>query len=195
MKTIELSQEEMASRLARFKDLVPLPVQNDSVIPLNARDIVYARQILSVVGIETSTPVSMGAPIKGAAGMTMAIGVCPPGQGPELHAHRKTYETFTVLQGRFEVTWNDDGGERLVLEKFDTLSVPPGVCRGFRNISDEEGLLQAVITGDAGDMQDIDFARSIGDRLDAISPAVRAEFEKIGFTFTASKEAPEEAQS
>jgi quercetin dioxygenase-like cupin family protein len=189
MKTIELTQEEMAPRLARFKDLVPLPVQHDAVIPLEARDIVYARKILSVVGVDGSTPVSMGAPIRGAGGMTMGIGVCPPGQGPDLHAHRKTWETFTVLQGRFEVRWNDNGDQSLILEKFDTLSVPPGVCRAFRNVSDEEGLLQAVITGDAGDMHDIDFARVIGQRLDDIGPAVRAAFEKVGFTFTASRDA------
>jgi len=36
------------------------------------------------------------------------------------------------------------------------------------------------------DMQDIDFARQIGDRLAAIDPGARASFERAGFTFTAS---------
>jgi quercetin dioxygenase-like cupin family protein len=118
--------------------------------------------------------------------MTMTLAVCPPGQGPELHAHVQTYETFTVLRGRFEVRWNDDGSERLVLEEFDTVSVPPGVCRAFRNIGDGEGVLQVLITGGVHDMRDIDFARQIGDRLAAIDPAARAYFEQAGFTFTAS---------
>jgi quercetin dioxygenase-like cupin family protein len=156
-------------------------------VPLEAKDVIYARKLLSVIGLESgSTPVSSNAPIRGAAGMTMTLAVCPPGQGPELHAHVKTYETFTVLRGRFEVRWNDDGSERLVLEEFDTVSVPPGVCRAFRNIGDGEGVLQVLITGGVHDMQDIDFARQIGDRLAAIDPGARAYFEQAGFTFTAS---------
>jgi len=79
-----------------------------SAVPLAAKDIVYARKLLSVIGVESgATPVSSNAPIVGAAGMAMTLAVCPPGQGPELHAHVKTYETFTVLRGRFEVRWNE----------------------------------------------------------------------------------------
>jgi quercetin dioxygenase-like cupin family protein len=187
MKTIELTQSDMVQRVARYRELKPLPTQTATGVPLEAKDVIYARKLLSVIGLESgSTPVSSNAPIRGAAGMTMTLAVCPPGQGPELHAHVKTYETFTVLRGRFEVRWNDDGSERLVLEEFDTVSVPPGVCRAFRNIGDDEGVLQVLITGGVHDMQDIDFARQIGDRLAAIDPGARAYFEQAGFTFTAS---------
>lgn len=190
MKTIELSQSEMTKRVARFKDLAPLPTQTDGRIPLEARDIVYARKLLSVVGLEdANTPVNMGAAIKGAGGLTITVAVCPPGQGPELHSHRKTFETFTVLRGNFEVRWNDEGGERLILEEFDTISVPPGVCRAFRNIGDRDGILQGVISGGVHDMQDIDFAHQIADQLRAISPTALAAFQEIGFTFTASRDA------
>src|ERR671922_402080 len=101
---------QMHGRIARFKDLQPLPIQNPS-IPEKARDVIYARKLLSVIGLDAkaNTPINAGAPIMGAAGMTMTLAVCPPGQGPGLHSHRKTYETFTVLKGRFEVRWNDDG--------------------------------------------------------------------------------------
>jgi quercetin dioxygenase-like cupin family protein len=187
MKTIELTQRDMAQRVARFRALQPLPTQAEGGVPQEAKDVVYARKLLSVIGLEAgATPVSSGAPIKGAAGMTMTLAVCPPGQGPELHAHVKTYETFTVLRGRFELRWNDHGTERLVLEELDTVSVPPGVCRAFRNIGDAEGILQVLITGGVHDMQDIDFARQIADRLDAIDPGARAYFERAGFSFTAS---------
>lgn len=190
MKTIELTQAEMAQRVSRFRDLKPLPTQAENAVPLAAKDVVYARKLLSVIGLPDSsaTPISSGAPIKGAAGMTMTLAVCPPGQGPELHSHVNTYETFTVLRGRFEVRWNDDGGERLVLEAFDTISVPPGVCRAFRNVGESEGILQVLITGGVHDMQDIDFARHIAAKLESIDPAARAYFEKAGFTFTASKQ-------
>jgi len=187
VKTIQLTRAEMLRRVARFASLAPLPAQTDPGVPLAAKDVMYARKLLSVIGLEEgATPISSSAPIRGAAGMTMTLAVCPPGQGPELHSHVRTYETFTVLRGRFEVRWNDDGAERLELEELDTISVPPGVCRAFRNIGDTEGILQVLITGGVHDMQDIDFARQIAGRLEAISPEALAFFRKAGFTFTAS---------
>ena len=185
MKTIRISKSEMAKRIARYARLEPLPIQQ-SEIPLAARDVVYARKLLSVIGLEDAkTPINAGAPIVGAAGMTMTLAVCPPGQGPGLHAHRRTYETFTVLKGRFEVTWNDDGSEREVLELFDTVSFPPGVCRAFRNIGEGEGILQVIITGGVHDMADIDFSQAAKRRIDSVGRGLSAEFEKAGFTFTA----------
>jgi quercetin dioxygenase-like cupin family protein len=112
--------------------------------------------------------------------MTMTLAVCPPGQGPGLHSHRKTYETFTVMKGRFEVRWNDDGSGSAILELYDTISFPPGVCRSFRNIGDDEGILQVIITGGVHDMSDIDFARHIADKLERIDPKARAYFETPG---------------
>jgi quercetin dioxygenase-like cupin family protein len=186
MKTISLSQVEMQRRIARFKALKPLPIQNAS-IPEKARDVVYARKLLSVIGLETKTPINAEAPITGAAGMTMTLAVCPPGQGPGLHSHRQTYETFTVLKGRFEVTWNDDGSGRAELELYDTVSFPPGVCRAFRNIGGEEGILQVVITGGVHDMTDIDFSENAKKDIEAVHRGLAAEFEKAGFTFTAGR--------
>ena len=191
MKTIRLSQADMELRISRFQDLEPLPIQQDAEIPLAAKDLIYSRKLLSVVGLESAaeTPINVAAPIVGAAGMTMTLAVCPPGQGPSLHAHQQTYETFTVLEGRFEITWNDDGGERAILEQFDTISVPPRVNRAFHNISDEEGVLQVIITGGVHDMNDIGFAPTVGEQLDAIKPGIRRSFEARGITFTAHQNA------
>jgi quercetin dioxygenase-like cupin family protein len=183
MKTITLSKQDMEKRIARFKRLSPLPIQQ-SDIPQAARDVVYSRKLLSVVGLETTTPINAAAPIVGAAGMTMTLAVCPPGQGPSLHSHRQTYETFTVMQGRFEVRWNDDGSGAAILELFDTVSFPPGVCRAFRNVGDEEGILQVIITGGVHDMADIDFSEKAKQEIEAVRPGLAAEFEKAGFTFS-----------
>ena len=73
----------MEHRISRFKDLKPLPIQRPD-IPEKARDVVYARQLLSVIGLDGDerSPINAGAPITGAAGMTMTLAVCPPGQGP-----------------------------------------------------------------------------------------------------------------
>jgi quercetin dioxygenase-like cupin family protein len=186
MKTVRIGKAEMERRISRFRALQPLPIQNEA-IPEKARDVVYARKLLSVIGLDdnANTPISAGAPILGAAGMTMTLAVCPPGQGPGLHAHRQTYETFTVLKGRFEVSWNDDGSESAVLELFDTVSFPPGVCRAFRNVGEGEGILQVVITGGTHDMMDIDFSAKAKHEIDAVRRGLSAEFEKAGFTFTA----------
>ena len=186
MKTIRMTQEEMRKRISRFRELRALPIQNAG-IPEKARDVVYARKLLSVIGLEEKTPINAEAPIIGAAGMTMTLALCPPGQGPGLHSHRRTYETFTVMKGRFEVRWNDDGSERAVLELYDTISFPPGVCRAFRNIGDTEGMLQVVITGGVHDMTDIDFSANAKDEIEAVRSGLAAEFEKVGFTFTAGR--------
>jgi quercetin dioxygenase-like cupin family protein len=187
MRTISISQQDMQKRIARYHELKPLAIQR-SDIPLAARDVVYSRKLLSVIGLtDAQTPINAEAPIRGAAGMTMTLAVCPPGQGPGLHAHRQTYETFTVLKGRFEVSWNDDGAERAVLELFDTVSFPPGVCRAFRNIDAEEGILQVIITGGVHDMTDIDFAEDAKRKIEAVRSGLAREFEKVGFTFTAGK--------
>ena len=189
MKTISISAPDMETRTSRYANLKPLPLSESLNMSQEAKDVIYARKILSVIGLgeDVVSPVNEGAPIQGAGGMTMAIGVCPPGTGPSLHAHQQTYETFTVLKGRFEITWNDDGGERIELDLFDTVSVPPGVCRAFRNISNEEGVLQVVITGGVHDMTDIDFPETIGQQLDKFGGDVRWQFEELGFTFTAGK--------
>ena len=176
----------MKGRISRFTDLKPLPIQM-SDIPQEARDVVYSRKLLSVIGLEEKTPINAGAPIIGAAGMTMTLAVCPPGQGPGLHNHVQTYETFTVLKGRFEVSWNAEGSERVVLEQFDTISIPPGVCRAFRNVGAEEGILQVIITGGVHDMSDIAFTEKAKKDIEAVRPGLAAEFEKAGFTFNAGR--------
>jgi hypothetical protein len=74
MKTMRISAEQMKKRIARFRELKPLPIQN-AAIPEKARDVVYARKLLSVIGLEEKTPINVGAPIIGAAGMTMTLAV------------------------------------------------------------------------------------------------------------------------
>jgi hypothetical protein len=85
------------------------------------------------------------------------------------------------------VRWNDDGSERAVLELYDTISFPPGVCRAFRNIAADEAILQVVITGGVHDMNDIDFAEDAKRAIEAVHAGLAREFERVGFSFTAGK--------
>tara|TARA_Y100000589_G_C26908989_1_gene529481 strand:+ start:117 stop:698 length:582 start_codon:yes stop_codon:yes gene_type:complete len=188
MKTKHISSEEMGKRVSKFKTLKPLSIQQDTNIPIEGRDVVYARQLLSVIGLdpkEGNTPINSGAPIIGAGGITMTHAKCPPGQGPGLHNHINTYETFTVLEGQFEVSWNDDGSAAIILEKFDTISVPPGVCRSFKNSGKTDGLLQVIISGGVHDMNDIAFTPAAADKINSVEPGLVDKFKQVGFKFNA----------
>ena len=189
MKTVQMTKEEVKQRTARFDKLQAMSTLKDNpLVPEAARDIFLARKIMPIVLEQTQNAFGSVAAIYGAAGLTMNISVCPPGQGPGLHAHHKTFETFFVLEGKFEFSVNDDGAEKVILNQWDTLSVPPGVCRGFRNIDSKDSTLMTVITGGVHDRNDISLPPSIGAAIDAHGPGVLDEVKKIGLTFDAGVE-------
>jgi len=64
----------------------------------------------------------------GAAGMTMTLAVCPPGQDRDCMRIGRPTRRSQCSKADFEVTWNDDGSERAVLELYDTGFVPAGRC-------------------------------------------------------------------
>lgn len=186
MQTVNPSRAEIDERVARFARLEPMStMKGNDRVPLAARDIIFARKIMPVVLEKTDSPFGNQAPVYGAAGMTMFISVCPPGQGPALHAHVKTFETFTVLEGKFEFYLGDRGEETVVLEQWDSFSCPPGWCRGFRNVDTKDSVLQTVITGGVHDRNDIGLPPIVAEQLEAIGPEVLDEFKKIGLSFDA----------
>ena len=189
MKTVQMTPQDLQSRTARFDKLQAMSTLKDNpLVPQAARDIFLARKIMPILLEQTQNAFGSVAAIYGAAGLTMNISVCPPGQGPGLHAHHKTFETFFVLSGQFEFSVNDDGGEKVVLNQWDTLSVPPGVCRGFRNIAATDSTLLTVITGGVHDRNDISLPPSMGKAIDAYGPGVLDEVKKIGISFDAGLE-------
>ena len=189
MKTVQMSADEVKQRTARFDGLQVMSTLKDNpMVPQAAKDIFLARKIMPVLLEQTANAFGSVAAIYGAAGLTMNISVCPPGQGPGLHAHHKTFETFFVLQGKFEFYVNDDASQKVELKQWDTFSVPPGVCRGFRNIDTQDSVLLTVITGGVHDRNDISLPPSIGARIDAYGPGVLDEVKKIGLTFDAGVE-------
>ena len=75
------------------------------------------------------------------------------------------------LSGRWSITWGDEGENEVVLEPWDTISVPPGVMRGFQNVGDDEATLLAIVGGaDAGKVtwpaRILEQARETGLQLD-----------------------------
>ena len=200
MKTRRMSPNDMDRRVARYADLKPTTFQKDAAqaeeaanINPEALDLMefgHSRQLLTIIGLDTGdTAITRDAPIVGAGEMTMTYAICPPGTGPPLHAHRVTFETFTVLEGLFELTYNDDGSESMVLEPFDVISIPPEVVRTFRNVSNGRGILQVVITGGVHDRGDLDFSVEVGESLQAFGHDTLRYFQRLGFSFTARDEA------
>jgi len=156
METRNPTHEELAKRVARFDRLQPMSTVKDlASVPQDAMDIIFARKLMPVVLEHTKNPFGHTAAIYGAGGMTMNVSICPPQQGPCLHSHNATYETFLVLDGAFEFSVGDEGQEKIVLNKWDVFSCPPGMYRGFRNIADRDSVLLTVITGPVHERDDV----------------------------------------
>jgi quercetin dioxygenase-like cupin family protein len=124
---------EMEARVARFRALEPTDDYIDARIP----------------GCERTTWRVLGepphAPLQ-AEDFHMNLVRCEPGRSAPLHNHL-TLEVFVALSGRWEVFWGPEGARSLVLEPLDTVSIPPGVSRGFRNIASEPALLLGMANG------------------------------------------------
>jgi quercetin dioxygenase-like cupin family protein len=160
------SRAELDKRIARFDRLQPMSTSKDlDWVPQPAKDIVFARTIMPVILEATKSPFGSSAPIFGAAGTTMFISVLPPGTGPCLHSHNDTYETFFVLEGAIEYLIGDPVTHRVTLNKWDCLSCPPRIYRGFRNVGEGDAVLLTVITGVVDARDDVSIPQSIGDQI------------------------------
>jgi len=181
----QVSRAEVMQRIARFDRLKPLAVQQDGSTPLEALDMVFARKLLPVIGLAdgTASAINESAPIKGAGGITITLAYAPPGQGPLLHAHKATYETFTVLEGDFEFRWGEGDDDAVRLSKFDTFSVPPGIYRAFKNVGETDGYLQVIISGGEHNMHDIHMPGSVATELRGASEALYEKVKNSGVTF------------
>ena len=114
-------------------------------IPPGAVEKVTARKVFPVMAPADYQGRSAGAPVKGPRGLIVSIAECPPHNGPGLHRHLNTVENFFCLNGRFEISWGDEGEHKTVLEPNDMISIPRGENRKFFNISDEVGRLLVMI--------------------------------------------------
>ena len=121
---------EMEARVARFRDLRPTDDYIDAAIP-GCERLTY-RVLLA----------PPAAPLA-AEGFHMSIVRC---KAAPLHNHL-TQEVFVALTGRWEVFWGPAGERKLVLEPYDTVSIPPGVSRGFRNVASEASYLIGMASG------------------------------------------------
>jgi len=138
-----ISKKEFEStRVARFKDLKSskLPLL-DAVIPG------CEREIYNIIGRGVSEDRTHHVPITDNQGFNLCIVECEPGKGT-LHHDHETIEAFMPLSGKWKIFWGDDEDTHsIIAEKFDVVSVPIGIMRGFRNIGDEKAMLMVTVGG------------------------------------------------
>lgn len=190
MLTHTPTKEEMAKRVVRFADAVPYKSQFiDAGIPPEVMEMVTAQSVYPLLAPSDYKGRSALAPIKSNPGAIISIAETPPGNSPGLHCHETTVENFFCLNGRFEVSWGDEGENSIMLEPLDFISVPPGVTRKFTNVSSEIARLLVVIQPPAGGNEDrIAYAPQVGREIESKYGAeMVGKLEAIGFRFNAGQ--------
>lgn len=194
--TRKVDAEEMQSRIARFKDLVSTKAKHaaDKGIPAEVFELMTAKTTFNVM-----SPGNLGgqlapkpAVVGGDAGVfRLGIVVCPPGNGPALHIHWKTHETFIALDGKWRIEWGDDGEESVVLEPYDLIAVPPRVARRFVNLSEQDARLMVIIQGRPEDFDDVGRMPSTAQMIaDTYGPEMVQKLEANGWSFVPDARAP-----
>ena len=176
------TRAELEARVSRYGELREMTTRENELagIAREAVDIIFARKILPVILDDTRNPFGSYAPIVGAARTTMFISILPPGQGPCLHSHNDTYETFFVLEGEIEYRIGDPVEQRIRLGKWDAFSCPPGVYRGFRNVGTTDAVQLTVITGLTDGRDDVSMPDSVAREVrEAHGEAVLEAFRKV----------------
>jgi uncharacterized RmlC-like cupin family protein len=198
-RTKRPTQDEMKKRIARFKDLVSTKARHaeDKGIPVEVLEMITAKSTFNIMSPRNlGGQLSPDPPVVGGDAGVFRLGIvtCPPGNGPGLHVHWKTHETFMALTGKWEVLWGDKGEEKTVIEPFDLIAVPPGVTRTFVNVSDKDAHLLALIQGQPGEFDDVgrvpETAAKIAEKYGA---EMVEKLKGLGWNFTLDANAPPEA--
>jgi mannose-6-phosphate isomerase-like protein (cupin superfamily) len=136
--------EVLKTRVARRKDLIPYPESFiDTVIPR------YERDLYSIIGQSVFEDSAMQPAITIRHPFSLSLIRVDPGKGAGLHAHT-TEEVFMPVDGKLAVFWGDEGENEVELGPLDTVTVPIGVMRGFRNVDDKTIQVIAIVGGDDG---------------------------------------------
>ena len=107
---------------------------------------------------------------------TLVIQTTSPGGGPPPHKHTREDETFTVLEGDFEVL---DSGQWRSVPKGEFLFAPRGSIHTFRNVGTTDGRM-AVFIAPAG-------LEGFFEQIEGLTPADMPKLveiaNKFGLTF------------
>ena len=165
MENHDYSEKEMEARIARFGKMKP-----NKMAFLDTRLPNHLRDIFNIIGSGVNENMDTMPAISSVNGFTVTYNGCDSGKGAALHSH-ETCEVFIPLTGKWSVYWGQGGEHEAILDPFDVISLPTGILRGFKNVSDEYSILMAIIEGNnpgkVGWHSDvIESARSTGLELD-----------------------------
>ena len=183
--------EEMEARTIRFSAELPdfhKVHESKSGIPGEVFDRFAPNHVFPLIIPEGYKGRAEGAALTGPKGLVLDLTICPPHDGPILHRHHKTTENFMCLSGAFEISWGNKGEHSIQLNQYDLCSVPPGVFRTFKNITDDPAWLLVLIQLPPGeDSDDVDLGRDLADDLVSdYGSGIIEKLKKIGFEFDAS---------
>jgi quercetin dioxygenase-like cupin family protein len=103
---------------------------------------------MPTVGQEIINPVAgdavrfLALPGEDRTDLVMEMKTVPAGQGPPVHIHPRSHETFTVVRGSIVVHEN---GREVVLHAGETHTVRPGVPHGFASHGDREAVTRVTM--------------------------------------------------
>lgn len=187
MTARDISPEEMGKYVVRFEDQMSVRdrVVNVLKVPLPEWLFgkLFARDLFNLVG-KTSNPANTFA-VEGPKDTAVFVARMPPGFGPTfLHVHKQTWEIFFIMSGSFKVTYGEEGQHSYVLNRYDSIAIPPMVVRNFENISDEVGDILVVIAG-AEDATELVYTKAVADEVEAKTGGVqvKAMLESFGLRF------------
>src|SRR5437667_10175605 len=120
----QMSREAMLKRVARFRELRP-----STQAFVDTRLPEHQRKIFNVIERGVTEDPGLAPAIPDAREFNLTFVGADPGTRPARHAH-PTVEVFVALTGRWGVYWGGEGEQDVVLEDFDTITLPPEVMRG-----------------------------------------------------------------
>jgi hypothetical protein len=140
-----ITPADMEPRVARFDEL-----KGSDLCFMDQRIPGHEREMINLIGLgvtENEADPDLAPKVGGAHGFACGFAKCEPGCGAALHWH-ETEEVFMPLDGEWSIYWRDGETEHeVILKPFDTVSVPIGIYRGFRNVSDKPATLHFIVGG------------------------------------------------
>lgn len=166
---LRVSVAEMETKVARFKQL-----KGSDLCFMDQRIPGHEREMINLHGLgvsENESDPDLAPKLGNAHGFAHGFAKCEPGCGAALHWH-ETEEVFMPLDGQWSIYWMDgEVQHEVILEAGDTVSVPVGIYRGFKNVGDTPATLHFIVGGpDTGKVHwhpsVIDAARATGLAVD-----------------------------
>ena len=120
------------ANVVRFREVRP------NWNPMRTDDPAYHAAMYKYFDGATSTFVKGTSPAVESSEFRLAVGVVEPGKGQVLHNHTQE-ELMFAASGSWMVYFDENEEHKVFLEQWDSILVPAGVPRGWRNVGTATG--------------------------------------------------------